>query len=107
MKFSKQTTDTEEAQVQRKLVNVDRQDFSLYCDERIPAPFVARPIVVAVRGRGLVVTLEYPGVRVCLTDGGRPTRFGSIHDVMSELDGVPNIDVTRLVIDTRHYWPTH
>ena len=41
---------------------------------------------------------------VTLTEGGKPCKFGSVDAVMFELDGAPNVDTARLVIETANYW---
>lgn len=83
--------------------NLDRKNLYAFCDE-LPEPVLAQPIVTATRGRGLTLAFAYPGGRVTLTEGGKPFKFCSIDEVMYELDGTPNIDTSRLVIETSNYW---
>lgn len=85
------------------IMNLDRQELYSFCD-LLPAPIIARPVVTATRGRGLTLALEYQGQRITLTEGGKPCKFRSVDAVMFELDGAPNVDTDRLVIEAAHYW---
>lgn len=85
------------------IMSLDRRELYSFCDH-LPEPVIARPVVTARRGRGLTLALEYQGQRVTLTEGGKPFKFCSVDDVMFELDGAPNIDISRLIIETDNYW---
>lgn len=85
------------------IMTLERQELYSFCD-LLPEPIIARPVVTATRGRGLTLALEYQGQRVTLTEGGKPYKFCSVDAVMFELDGAPNVDTARLVIEAANYW---
>ncbi len=85
------------------IMNLERQELYSFCD-LLPAPIIAQPVITATRGRGLSLALEYQGQRVTLTEDGKPCTFCSVDAVMFELDGAPNVDTARLVIETAKYW---
>lgn len=85
------------------IMNLERQELYSFCD-LLPAPIIAQPVITAARGRGLSLALEYQGQRVTLTEDGKPCKFCSVDAVMFELDGAPNVDTARLVIETAKYW---
>lgn len=84
-------------------MNLDRNELDSFCDH-LPEPIIARPVMTPTRGRGMTLSLEYQGQRVTLTENGKPCKFRSVDAVMFELDGVPHVDTSRLVIETATYW---
>lgn len=84
------------------ILNLERRELHGFCDD-LPEPIVALPIVTASRGRGMTLALKYPGALVTLTERGRPCRFSSIDDIMLELDGAPNVDPSRLVVEVANW----
>ena len=88
------------------IMNLDRRELYDFCD-LLPEPVMARPVVTPVRGRGMALSLDCGGQRVMLTNNGRPCKFASLDAVMFELDGAPNVDTARLVIDVSNYWNGH
>ncbi len=88
------------------IMSVDRRELDSFCDG-LPEPIIASPVVLASRGRGLLLALDYPGAPVTLTEDGKPCRFRSVDDVIFELDGIPNVDASRLVVETANYWGAH
>lgn len=84
-------------------MNLERKELYSFCD-LLPEPVIARPVVIAGRGRGLTLALEYQGQRVELTEGGKPLKFSSVDAIMFELDGAPNLDITNIIIETESYW---
>jgi len=84
------------------IVTVERDDLDSYCDS-LPEPIIARPFVKTVRGRGLELFLKFPGALVRLVEDGVPCIFPSFDMVVFELDGVPNVDISRLMPKTAYY----
>lgn len=84
-------------------MNLERKELYTFCD-LLPEPVIARPVVIAVRGRGLTLAIEYEGRRVKLVEDGKPLKFRSFDAVMFELDGAPNLDTNNIVIETNSYW---
>ncbi len=85
------------------IMNLERRELYTFCD-LLPEPIIARPVVIATRGRGLTLALEFDGQRVKLTENGKPLKFSSFDAVMFELDGAPNLDTSNIVIETSSYW---
>ena len=85
------------------MTNLERKELYNFCD-LLPEPIIARPVVIAVRGRGLTLAIEYEGQRVKLVEDGKPLKFRSVDAVMFELDGAPNLDTNNIVIETNSYW---
>ena len=88
------------------IMNLERRDLYDFCD-LLPEPIIARPVVTPARGRGMALSLDCGGQRVTLTNNGRPCKFASLDAVMFELDGAPNVDTDRLVIEAENYWHGH
>lgn len=86
-----------------QIMNLERDELYDFCD-LLPEPIIARPVATATRGRGLTLAIVYDGIRVLLTENGKPCKFSSIDAVMFELDGAPNVDIKRLMIETANYW---
>lgn len=84
-------------------MNLERKELYTFCD-LLPEPVIARPVVIAARGHGLTLAIEYEGQRVILIEDGKPLRFRSVNAVMFELDGAPNLDTNNIVIKTESYW---
>lgn len=84
-------------------MNLERKELYSFCDH-LPKPVVARPVVIAKRGRGLILNLEYDGQRVELVEGGKPLKFKSIDAIMFELDGTPNLDANNIQFEMESYW---
>jgi hypothetical protein len=87
------------------IMNLDRDHLYQFCDQ-LPEPVIARPVLTAYRGRGMTLAIEAQGSLNLLVEYGQPITFDSIEAVLFELDGTPNVDTSRLVIETGHYW-TH
>lgn len=85
------------------IMSLERKELYTFCD-RLPEPTIAFPVVIATRGVGLTLALEFDGQRVKLTENGKPLKFRSVDAVMFELDGAPNLDTTNIVIETSSYW---
>lgn len=85
------------------IMNLERRELYTFCD-LLPEPIIARPVVIAARGRGLTLALEFDGKRVKLIEDGKPLKFNSVDAVMFELDGAPNLDTNNIVIETNSYW---
>ena len=84
-------------------MNLERKELYTFCDF-LPEPIIANPVVIAARGHGLTLALEYEGQRVILIEDGKPLKFRSIDAIMFELDGAPNLDTNSIVIETNNYW---
>lgn len=85
------------------IMSLERKELYTFCDS-LPEPIIARPVVIATRGRGLALALEFNGQRVNLIEDGKPLKFNSVDAVMFELDGAPNLDTTNMSIETNSYW---
>jgi hypothetical protein len=84
-------------------VSLDRDALYEFCD-LLPAPIIAMPVLTATRGRGFTLSLECADKSVILIEDGKPCNFSSIDAIMFELDGAPNVDTSRLVINAGRYW---
>lgn len=84
-------------------MNLERKELYSFCD-LLPEPVIARPVVIAGRGRGLTLALEYKGQRIELIEGGKPLKFKSVDAVMFELDGTPNLDISNILFEMGNYW---
>lgn len=87
-----------------QIIALERRELYAYC-ENLPAPIIARPVVIASLGRGMALALDCDGQRVTLTDNGQPCNFSSIDAILYELDGTSNVDKSRLEVDLSTYWP--
>jgi hypothetical protein len=85
------------------IMSLERKELYTFCDS-LPEPIIARPVLIAKRGRGLVLALEFDGKRVKLIEDGKLLKFNSVDEVMFELDGAPNIDTANISIETNSYW---
>jgi hypothetical protein len=88
------------------IMYLDRDELYHFCD-LLPEPIIARPVVTPTRERGMILSLEFEGQRVTLTENGKPYKFRSLDAVMFELDGADNVDTTRLVVEAGNYWKWH
>ena len=86
-----------------QIIALERRELYAYC-ENLPAPIIARPVVIASLGRGMALALDCDGQRVTLTDNGQPCNFSTIDAILFELDGAPNVDTSLLEIDLSTYW---
>lgn len=87
----------------KNIMNLDRDQLYQYCD-LLPEPVIARPVLTAYRGRGMTLALETKGLLTLLVERGQPVTFDSIAAVLYELDGAPNVDTSRLIIETGQFW---
>ena len=85
------------------IMHLERKELDTFCD-LLPEPIIARPVLVAARWLGLTLVLEFDGQRVELIEDALPLRFCSIDAVIFELDGVPNLDKSNILIETKSYW---
>jgi hypothetical protein len=91
------------------LITVEREKLDDFCD-KLPEPFVAKPIVKPVRGsrgRRLTLGLEYPGTFAEIIENREPCIFPSIDMIVAELDGMPNVDVSELMPKTAYWQYAH
>lgn len=86
-----------------QIMTLERRELYAFC-EALPEPIIARPVVLASRGRGMALALDCDGQRVTLTDNGLPCNFSSIDAILYELDGTSNVDTSRLEVDLSTYW---
>lgn len=86
-----------------KTQSLERDALYEFCD-LLPAPIIAMPVLTATRGLGFTLSLTYEDTSVILITDGKPCNFPSVDAVMFELDGAPNVDTSRLVIDAGRYW---
>lgn len=87
-----------------RIVEVQEDDFCRYCDEVIPAPHIARPVIVAREGKAaLSLVLRYRGHAIRVMHGAKPRFYRTVGQIIDALDGVPNVDITRLSVDTATY----
>jgi hypothetical protein len=89
----------------KNIMNLDRKQLYQFCDE-LPGPIIARPVLTAYRGRGMTLALEAQGALMLLVERGQPVTFDSLEAVLWELDGAPNVDTSRIIIEAGQFW-TH
>lgn len=89
-----------------KNITVERDELDSFCDS-LPEPIIAQPVVKTIRGSGLELFLKYPGALVRLVQGGAPIFFKNYDQVVFELDGMPNVDMSSLMPKTAYYQHLH
>jgi len=82
-----------------KIIHLDLAKLHSFFDA-LPDPIIANVVITPVFGRGMALSLKYPGAIVTLVEDGRPCLFSSLESIIGELDAVPNVDTTSLVVDT-------
>jgi hypothetical protein len=82
-----------------KIIHLDLAELHSFFDA-LPDPLIASVVVTPFYGRGMALSLNYPGAMVKLVEDNRPCLFSSIDAIIGELDAVPNVDTSNLVIDT-------
>jgi hypothetical protein len=78
--------------------SVELEDLDKFCD-LLPEPIIAKPVVRG-RGRKRTLSLQYPGNLVNVVENGKPRLFQSIDLIVYWLDGVPNVDSSKLIEKT-------
>lgn len=82
-----------------KIIYLDLAELHSFFDA-LPDPLIASVVVTPFYGRGMALSLKYPGAMVTLVEDDRPCLFSSLDAIIGELDAVPNVDATSLVVDT-------
>ena len=87
-----------------QIIHLERSELNAFCIG-IPAPKLARPVVLANRGQAMALAFDIDdGQRLMLTEQGHRCTFSSIDAIMIALDGVENLSMDRLAVDTSAFW---